>query len=99
VIGTLNEKLGPPRFGRRRWYKRLTDLLNEDEVGESPWEQHRPGGMRERRYVRDAHVRFAEKLENADFPYDTAHTELQFDCPAIRVESAEGTRERFAWTL
>jgi hypothetical protein len=99
LIKALGAKLSPLRIGSRRWYERLVELLSEDQVGESPWEQHRPGSKRTHAYIRDAHVRFAEKLENAEFPFDAAVRELQFDCPAIRVESAEGTRERFAWTL
>ena len=99
----LKERLGTRTGGQLRWYVRLvhrvSDLLNEDQVGESPWEQHRPGGIRENRHMRDAHVKFAENLENADFPYDAAVGELQFDRPAIRVESSEGTRERFVWSL
>jgi hypothetical protein len=87
----------------RRWYARLVkelrDLLYGDDIGESPWEQHRPGGPRDNRHMRDVHAEFASSLENADFPYEAAREKLGFDRPAIRVESSEGTQERFAWSL
>jgi hypothetical protein len=66
----------------------------------SPWEQHLP--MQEDAFDPRVDRRFrkdlAEKLEDAEYPYDQAVVSLGFDRPAVKVASAESDRVEFMWT-
>ncbi len=74
---------------------------------ESPWEHHRPRKSKVESAADpdvaallencDRHETLAQRMEDAEYPYDWAYRELRFSRPAIRVASSEGGRHRYLW--
>jgi hypothetical protein len=65
----------------------------------SPWEQHLPETHLGEHVDADFHVRLAEALDEADYPFDEAVVRLGFHRPGIKVASIEGERTKFRWTV
>ena len=92
---------GRPPTGSR--LKRLSHFQHQLFVRESPWEQYRPrdefapAGADMSTERQRLQLTFSRYLDSTDFPYDEAVRLLRFDCPAIRVASAEGARMTFYW--
>jgi hypothetical protein len=76
------------------WLSAVWRKLSDDPQ-ESPWVQRRP--RQSRLPEEDPHERIARIVEGADYPYDAAFIEFEFDRPAIRVDSCEGARSNLVW--
>jgi hypothetical protein len=90
---------GPPAPGVVAGIRRRIREARAPLVSLSPWEQHLPDRDLGPHVDADSHVKLAAALDEENYPYDAAVTELGFDRPGIKVASIEGDRSSFRWTM